>query len=259
MKNENRFCVYLHKDQDGVVRYVGKGTGDRPYQHNKARRSKEWFNFFENTPPIVEIVKTDLNNKDAVDLELKMYDLYKETLLNVNPPSDIKEMNFDHFNEYFYLCTTSPTGLRWKKQHKNSKKRKDDIAGSLLNKGRKKYWQIQFKKSNYKVHRIVYLLHKGKIDDTLVVDHLDGNGLNNKIENLRLVSLLENSKNTKVCFDSKTGEKYLLKCKTGFKVCISTLKISKVFGVKRYKGEALALEAAREYKKYILDSIYEKE
>lgn len=45
------------------------------------------------------------------------------------------------------------------------------------------------------VHRLIWILQNGNIPDNLFIDHIDGNGLNNKIENLRVVTPQENAKN----------------------------------------------------------------
>jgi hypothetical protein len=47
------------------------------------------------------------------------------------------------------------------------------------------------------VHRWIYMYHYGDIPDKMVIDHIDNNRLNNKIENLRCASPGLNSINTK--------------------------------------------------------------
>ena len=45
------------------------------------------------------------------------------------------------------------------------------------------------------LHRLVWMLHNGEIPSGMCVDHIDRNPLNNRIENLRLVSRSQNSMN----------------------------------------------------------------
>ena len=51
-----------------------------------------------------------------------------------------------------------------------------------------------YRKFHY-VHRLVYLTFKGEIDENMVIDHIDQNKFNNKLENLRMITSSENSKN----------------------------------------------------------------
>lgn len=54
-------------------------------------------------------------------------------------------------------------------------------------------------------HRAAWLLVYGDIPTSSVIDHLDGNGLNNSIDNLRLVSRSINSRNAKIAKNNKSG------------------------------------------------------
>lgn len=53
------------------------------------------------------------------------------------------------------------------------------------------------------VHRIIYALHFSVVPD--VIDHIDGNPLNNKLSNLRAASLSENGWNSKLRSDNLSG------------------------------------------------------
>lgn len=50
-------------------------------------------------------------------------------------------------------------------------------------------------------------LHKLIVPDAAVIDHIDGNPLNNKKSNLRICSQSENTRNAKTRSDNKTGYK----------------------------------------------------
>ena len=61
------------------------------------------------------------------------------------------------------------------------------IKGTLRNNG---YLQITIKNKTIKVHRLVIEAFKGKSD--LTVDHIDGNKLNNSLDNLQYLTREDN-------------------------------------------------------------------
>jgi hypothetical protein len=67
------------------------------------------------------------------------------------------------------------------------------------------YMEIRMAKSGVKVHRIVFVMHHGYLPDE--VDHIDGNTMNNRIENLRAANRSQNMHNTRTQRRSKTGVK----------------------------------------------------
>ncbi len=86
--------------------------------------------------------------------------------------------------------------------------RKGKEVGWLNNTG---YLRVQVNNKAYLVHQIVFLIHRGYIPT--MIDHLDGNKLNNKIENLRECTPSQNQCNAKLRKDSITGVKNVSKHK----------------------------------------------
>jgi len=76
-------------------------------------------------------------------------------------------------------------------------------AGSDTVKG---YLSVMIDGVNYFVHRIVWILIKGFSPEECI-DHIDRDKKNNRIENLRHISLSCNSRNSKVYESNKTGIK----------------------------------------------------
>ena len=65
--------------------------------------------------------------------------------------------------------------------------------------GNKYYFRVSIKDKETKAHRLLAkaFLNLNIDDKTHVVDHIDGNGLNNSFENLRVVSPRDNDRNRK--------------------------------------------------------------
>lgn len=86
-----------------------------------------------------------------------------------------------NFNDY---CVYENGLLR----KKNSKL----IYGSLTTDG---YIRVNIQGKRYKAHRIIWEMFNGKIPESMVIDHIDGNKANNMIENLRLATQSQNQAN----------------------------------------------------------------
>jgi hypothetical protein len=91
--------------------------------------------------------------------------------------------------------------LIWKKSKKPSKN--GTRAGSNHD---NKYIRIKLNKKKYFAHRAIWIFHHGD-NLTIDIDHIDGNGQNNKIENLRVATRSQNCMNTKMRSNNKSGYK----------------------------------------------------
>ena len=67
-------------------------------------------------------------------------------------------------------------------------------AGDLAGRECLGYRRIKIHGREYQVHRLVWLIENGSLPAN-PIDHIDGNKLNNRIENLRSVSIEENQQN----------------------------------------------------------------
>ena len=65
-----------------------------------------------------------------------------------------------------------------------------------------KYSLIRIKGKSYLTHRLIYLYHHGFLPK--ILDHIDANKLNNKIENLRPSNLITNGYNAKISKRNKS-------------------------------------------------------
>lgn len=117
-----------------------------------------------------------------------------------------------NWEDVVYYDETSPSCLRWACNipyrgtfgDKVSYKRVvGDIAGTIQRSNNR--FKLKYQQKAYMAHRVIYELFYGPIDKKLVIDHIDGDGTNNRIENLRLVTQGHNARNTKKRGSNKTG------------------------------------------------------
>ena len=261
MNKENKYCVYLHRRKDNnEIFYIGQGASNRP--SIVTRKLKAWNTVVKEAGGFTfEILKDCLSKSEALDLEFFYITKHKDTIVNLMTSSSItKEMLFEYFNNLFYLDSESPTGLRYKQDvfaHVKEDKsysiihKAGDVAGNLHVSNS---WCLSIKGRNYRVHRIVYLLHFGYISSSseMVIDHIDGDSSNNQISNLREVSTAINRRNLKVDKRSTTNTTGVSRNINGtFKAYVSTLdgkRIARCYSISKY-GEAEAFRLACEWRK----------
>ena len=93
----------------------------------------------------------------------------------------------------YSLNPASPSGLSRIKATRGC----NGKAGPVVSIGSDGYYRMKFKGQFYRTHRIVYYMHTGIDPAELVVDHVDGNRLNNDVENLRACTVQQNTWNAK--------------------------------------------------------------
>ena len=91
--------------------------------------------------------------------------------------------------------------LFWKNTA-GSKALKGSAVGWIEKNG---YMATNVDKKRYRIHRIIFMYHYGWCPD--VIDHIDGNRANNRIENLRASSWQKNQFNKKTSKNNKLGLK----------------------------------------------------
>ena len=111
-------------------------------------------------------------------------------------------------NDLYYYDETSPTCLRWAvevysgrwKNFKNVSV--GDVAGGIGSGG---YYQVRKERKLQLVHRVIWEIFNGAIPEGMFIDHIDGNRVNNKISNLRVVKREGNARNSKKRKDNTSG------------------------------------------------------
>ena len=91
-----------------------------------------------------------------------------------------------------------------------SAKQKAQAKAGYIDK-KKGYVRVYFDNKLFYLHRIIFLMHYGYCPE--IIDHIDRNGLNNKIENLRPASRAQNQFNSKQMVNNTSGHKNVFWCK----------------------------------------------
>ena len=134
-------------------------------------------------------------------------------------------------------------GVLLNRVFRNSRALKGEEAGYMNPQG---YVRIRDKGKDFNRSYLVWLLHKGEIEPGLQIDHINRRRDDDRIENLRVVTHLENQHNKHM----KKGYTYYPK--TGkYKVRIGVNNKEKYLGYYDTKEEALSvyLEARKKYHK----------
>lgn len=58
------------------------------------------------------------------------------------------------------------------------------------------YVRVRRNGTEYRAHRLIWEMHNGPIPEGILIDHIDGDSLNNRIENLRLATRQQNNANS---------------------------------------------------------------
>lgn len=172
----------------------------------------------------------------------------------------------DDIYEYDEGC---PSCLRWLvdiysgKAGNHLSAQKDTPAGSLGTSG---YYVVYKDGKTVVAHKIIWEMFNGPLEADLYIDHIDGNTLNNKISNLRVVPRELNARNCKMRKDNTSGVVGVKRGKTKLKDGGFTLswnaqwvdlegKIrTKTFNCRKL-GEDIAFKLACEYRIKMIEEL----
>lgn len=144
-------------------------------------------------------------------------------------------------------------GLYWRYARKGGKA--GDRAGceSVVPRANTKpirYRKIGLSHVVWNEHRIIWIYHYGAIPKKMQIDHINGDGLDNHIENLRLATIAENNRNKPLTSRNKTGFAGVEKHSTcnRWVVRISMNGKRHYVGLYKTKEQAIAARKAAEVK-----------
>lgn len=176
------------------------------------------------------------------------------------------------WDKYFYYDETSFSCLKWKIDVYAGKRLSSKMisagcdAGNIMHRGTKenkrKQILVTVNKQGYAGHRVVWELLNGTIPEGLIVDHLDRNPWNNKIENLKLKTLTQNNRNVSKSTRNTSGMTGVGWHKTKGEVThayccwyyLDGKKGSKYFSLKKY-SKSDAWDLAVEKRKAAIDGL----
>lgn len=115
------------------------------------------------------------------------------------------------------------------------------IGDQAGNKNVRGYWVTGIQRKLYQNHRLIFMWHYGYLPQ--YIDHINGNTLDNRIENLRPATCLQNQHNAKKRNDNKSGVKGL----SWDKQCQKWKAQIRYNGQKIYLGLFESLENAEEF------------
>ena len=204
MQEDKNYCVYLHRNKrTNEVFYIGSGRSRRVPETRG--RCPEWYIVANTDGFIAEVIHSGLTKQQSLEKELECYTYYSTFTKLVNALKPVQPLTYsiEMFQKDLQYCEFSETFLRWKTPGSNRANKR--IVGGVAGSTSSGYGSLRLCGKYYAIHRIVWSLHHGDIPCGLVVDHIDGNPLNNNINNLRLITQSQNSRNTRKLKNNVSG------------------------------------------------------
>lgn len=172
------------------------------------------------------------------------------------------DYNDPKIDELYYYDLSSQSGLRHKIENKSKnpsqKRHAHDQAGSIRKNSKSTIWVVKINGVAFVAHRVVWKLVNGTISDSMVIDHKDGNQLNNTIDNLRLVTQTVNNRNHRKQSNNKSGETGVrlegYRWRVQWNDPVTGIQKTKSFNISKYGNDAFS--TAVEFRNSVIQSHY---
>jgi hypothetical protein len=130
-------------------------------------------------------------------------------------------------------------GELYRKVSLSNRTKSGQVAGFMNNRG---YKQVSIFGKKYLVHRLVWLMFNNSLPK--FIDHIDGNPLNNRKENLREATSQQNQQNSKKPQNNSSGHKNVTWCKRTKKWQVQMMMNYKLYFFGRYKHKDISATIA---------------
>jgi hypothetical protein len=164
--------------------------------------------------PTCDIEHIDNNYQNLIYSNIKLLIYNTGKIRNYTKGQSLSEMSVEYLYECFIYDDISGN-LYWNVRPRTHFL--NDASYERFNKQKANTLIQNISKSGYMIvcinnreiplHRLIYKMKHGNINDSLQIDHIDGNKLNNIINNLREVTAANNNKNKKIQKSNTTGFK----------------------------------------------------
>lgn len=143
----------------------------------------------------------------------------------------------------YAIDPASPSGLSRIKATRG----RNGKTGPVVSIGTDGYYRMQFNCQFYRTHRVVYYMHTGIDPAEFIVDHIDGNHLNNNVENLRTCTVQENLWNAKGKPKNSGLPKGITKLKNGcYRVSVMANGILTESDLENFRAATLCIRSIRQ-------------